>query len=257
MGRSVPSNSTTLHCTTFLLLGNLWFFICDEVWPLTLRALRRDRNLSMMSLRPPCSVAMADHRPVFCLSDQGTFSFLLNYLPFLIYKFHYQHNILILITVFTFPTDTSTVHCESSPHVVATCRSRTPLWSAHSLSRSLCDNANRRQTDRSSTTITTGQLLSDETAPIQRRYVLRSSRLRRLSNYNDEPPNPHLNLRPLAGTSSPRNNGRTLAPDRQTTGRRMSSDYKICLFSLHFSYLERNWYIHWDLEENCKRLWEV
>lgn len=53
MGRSVPSSNTTLHCTIFLLLGSLWFLICDEVvWPLTLRALRRDKNLSILILRP-------------------------------------------------------------------------------------------------------------------------------------------------------------------------------------------------------------
>jgi len=52
MGRSVPSSNTTLHCTTFLLLGSLWFLICDEaVWPLTPRALRRDRNLNILDPR--------------------------------------------------------------------------------------------------------------------------------------------------------------------------------------------------------------
>jgi len=66
MGRSVPSSNTTLHCTTFLLLGSLWFLICDEaVWPLTPRALRRDRNLNILDPRRQ----IVDARPSTCGRD--------------------------------------------------------------------------------------------------------------------------------------------------------------------------------------------
>lgn len=58
IGRSVPSRSTTLHWTMFLLLSRRWFLICgeDAVWLLTPRALRRDRKRSIVNRRVTLAV---------------------------------------------------------------------------------------------------------------------------------------------------------------------------------------------------------